>query len=233
MKQFFAFLIFCTTLLFSAQSFAQEITTAPQTNNAGFSVLQLALLEPVQWPEKEKDVKGLSLNLLYGAKNNMYGVDLGLVSKINGDFKGYNYGGISMIKGSMYGIQNNFIVSMADGDVKGIQSALYTQAKTLTGIQFGIANITKEKARGVQIGYYMNYAKEFSGLQLAVAANITQELKGMQLGIFNYAKKAKGLQFGLVNVTDNLCGLQIGLANINNNGDPLVFFPLINFSSKW
>lgn len=232
MKHFCIFLICCATLLSSSATFAQEATIPAKTNNAGFSVLQLALLEPTQWPEKEKDIKGLSLNLLYGAKNNMYGLDIGLVSKVNGDFKGYSYGGLSMVDGNMYGIQNNLIVSMAKGDVKGIQSAIYSQAKTLTGIQLGIANITKEKACGIQIGYYMNYAQEFRGLQLAAGANITQNLKGMQLAIFNYAKQAKGFQFGLVNVTDNLCGLQIGLANINNNGDPLVFFPLINFSTK-
>lgn len=184
--------------------------------SAGYTILEVALFEPIQWPAKEKDVKGLGLDLIYGAKNNMYGVNLGLVSKINGDLKGVTWGFVSLVDGDAVGYQDSFW-SVVKGDFVGMQGGLYATATNFVGWQGG----------------FYAHAVNLSGLQTGMISIVDDTAKGVQIGLYNYAKKVKGIQLGLINVADNLCGLQLGVVNVNKKGDPLKVFPIFNFSTKW
>ncbi|MBR6074471.1 MAG: hypothetical protein IKP87_04135, partial [Victivallales bacterium] len=62
--------------------------------------VMLSLLTPVQWPEKNTDVTGLRLSLLYGECDNFKGVDIGLVNRTNGDFSGLAIGGGNIADGT-------------------------------------------------------------------------------------------------------------------------------------
>lgn len=242
MKKFIILLVGVLCISFTGKVQAQ--TQAPSTP------VQFSLFDPVQWPDNTHDVKGVSLGLVYSAKNNMTGVDLINGSKITGDLKGVHWGLFSVVDGHMTGWQES-LWSTVEGDVKGLQGGLlYSRATNVKGLQGSwglamaegdfvglqgsfIASIVQGKMTGWQSGLYAK-ANDLTGLQTAAVCMVDETLVGVQFGgIYNYAGKVKGLQFGLVNVTENLAGLQIGLINVNKKGDPFKFFPIANFSTKW
>ena len=101
---------------------------------------------------------------------------------------------------TVHGLDLGIFATEVD-EVQGLQLCLiYASAeKKMVGVQYGaIANISKDDAKGVQLGFY------------------------------NSAKNMTGLQLGFINVADSLKGLQVGLVNIINTGAPLKFMVIAN-----
>lgn len=177
------------------------LTLSPlQANEKAF---EAALFHPIQIHDENTDIKGVRLNLFYAVNNDVTGIDLGFL-------------GLGKAQGNQTGISWNFIGSIVEGDFVGWQSGIYTDVGgSFTGLKGGFVNIQRGSMVGWQAGAITLAHSDFTGLQT---------------GIFNRAVDMKGLQLGLVNYAENLHGLQIGLANINASGDPLYFFPFVNFS---
>lgn len=165
--------------------------------------IELSFFHPLQLHDENTDIRGVRLNLFYAVNNDVTGVDLGLL-------------GLGQTSGDFAGISWNFVGSVVKGDMVGWQSGIYTHTHgTFTGLKTGLINRQTGELLGVQYGF-INIAHT--------------SVTGVQLGFVNKAETMNGLQFGLVNLADNLHGLQIGLANFNFSGDPLYFFPFVNFS---
>jgi hypothetical protein len=54
--------------------------------------VQLALLNPVQIFPESTSIRGARLNLLYGANENLYGVDAGLINPVTDEVGGIQLG---------------------------------------------------------------------------------------------------------------------------------------------
>lgn len=113
-------------------------------------------------------------------------------------------------------------------EVSGVQLAfIYAQADKLTGVQFALVSKTND-GQGVQWSF-VNLADKFQGGQLS-AVNWSKDVTGLQFGWVNNTESMNGLQLGLVNIAGQMKGLQLGLVNIiKNNPEFLPVFPFFNF----
>ena len=94
--------------------------------------VMLSLLTPVQWPDKDVDVTGLRLSLLYGECDNFKGLDIGLINRTNGDFSGLAIGGGNIVDGTIHGVQLGLVNWNQNGSV--------VWGKRSIGAQLGIVN---------------------------------------------------------------------------------------------
>ena len=176
--------------------------------------VMLSLLTPVQWPDKDVDVRGLRLSLLYGECDNFKGVDIGLVNRTNGDFSGLAIGGGNIADGTVHGVQLGIVNWNQNGSVVwgkrsiGAQLGIVNYSDTFCGVQSGYVNVSGSTFTGVQHSFFNN-ANDVEGLQcgawLILGVNMAYgNVTGCQIGIVNYANTmVKGLQIGLVNVIAN------------------------------
>ena len=176
--------------------------------------VMLSLLTPVQWPEKDCDVTGLRLSLLYGECDNFKGLDIGLINRTNGDFSGFAIGGGNIVDGTVHGVQLGLVNWNGNGRVVwdkrsiGAQLGFVNFSDTFCGLQSGYVNVSGSKFTGVQHGF-VNSANDFEGLQcgswLIFGVNMAfGDVTGCQIGLVNYANTmVKGLQIGIVNVIAN------------------------------
>jgi hypothetical protein len=143
---------------------------------AGFK----APMTPVQyslWPgaqvfSQDTPVRGIALNFLGGAQDDVAGLDFGLLNTVEKKFTGVGAG----------------IVNIGHGDVRGLQAGLGNTAdKSLKGMQVSIANQVDGEAAGVQAGM-LNSAGKCTGVQIGVV-NIVDSTKCVQLGLFNLNPK--------------------------------------------
>jgi hypothetical protein len=133
----------------------------------------------------------------------------------------------------------------ADTSIKGFRlNLIYGVNQDMTGLDIGLANHAKGNMSGVQLGLANIVGSDFKGWQTSLANvvygsgaglqigvyNYGESFRGMQLAAVNHTKKFSGLAIGAVNYTDVLNGLQIGVLNFNWRGEPLKFFPVLNFS---
>ncbi|HZF01938.1 MAG TPA: hypothetical protein VE344_08590 [Methylomirabilota bacterium] len=121
------------------------------------------------------------------------------------------------------------IVNGSTGESRGLSWAVFNYDDSYTGVQWGLANYSKQSFKGWQGGIFF----------LPCFANVSDgTFTGLQEGMVNVSENFTGLQVGIVNYSKNLHGVQIGLANIAmNNGwfdqMPDKFakgFPLFNWS---
>ena len=61
------------------------------------------------------------------------------------------WGAVSIVNGEFRGWQGNWIVSITNGDVHGVQTGIYNQARHVRGLQLGLVNQT-DTMEGIQIG---------------------------------------------------------------------------------
>ncbi len=180
-------------------------------------------------------VNNLGLNLFYGKRRSVYGIDLGLVSRVTGDVCGLQVnGGAAWIEGGCCGIGVSGLFNVRlDGSCGiDIASALNYTKGEFAGIQIALVNIDGEFGGG-QIGVYNHDRSGGAGFQLAVAnaafndfygwslgvVNCAERFAGLQLGVVNYAaENASGLQLGVFNGAKNLAGVQIGVLNLISTG---------------
>ena len=152
----FALLVFMI-LCFSLTSFAQSEVKP----------IQLSLWNTVQLEDASTSIHGIRI-ALYGENEDVYGVDWGLVLKVNGDMIGWQPGFVNIVEGDLMGLQEGF-VNMVGGDLWGWQS--------------GCVNFNKGQLIGVQTGF-VNSANGLRGVQLGLV-NMTQTLYGLQIGLVN------------------------------------------------
>lgn len=205
---------------------------------AGF---QFSLWDSAQLVDEHRPVHGVRINLPYGSNAAIHGFDFGIASRTARELRGLQFGLGGYVGGAVEGVQYNYVLSIAKGNVAGWQNGVYAQAGSLQGVQTGIFNYALGSVEGVQAGVVnlapgdvqgaelslVNVMGSADGFQLALV-NVSQDYNGgFALGVVNYASRVDGLQFGVVNVTDDLHGVQIGLANIAANG-VLPFMPVVN-----
>jgi TolB-like protein len=98
-------------------------TTIP---TQGYTLFQLAFINPVQLFSETTAVTGLSINLIYGKKQSVYGIDVGVGNTISQE---------------LYGIQAGLINKSKK--VVGLQAGLVNMTETMFGLQVGLINMIK------------------------------------------------------------------------------------------
>ena len=142
--------IFAFVFLLAAPAFAQ-------------TPLKLCLWAPDrQWPA-DGDVSGLRL-AIYGSSQNITGADISVVGKTEGDFLGaaFNFA-YGSYKGNMAGAAFG-LVSSVEKKACGFLAGLYSEAQSMTGVQFGLVNKTTF-LNGLQFGF-VNFASAGNGVQI-------------------------------------------------------------------
>ena len=121
--------------------------------------IQLALFNPVQIVPEGSSVTAFRFSLLYGKNQSVTGLDLGLVNMSSGGMsKGIQWGAVGVNNGSFIGWQGNWLVSISDGGIEGLQSAIYNSSNHTGGVQIGLLNMT-ETMNGIQLGL-LNFIKQ-------------------------------------------------------------------------
>lgn len=115
-------------------------------------------------------------------------------------------------------------INGSTGESGGFSWGLVNYDDSYNGVQWGLANFSRESFVGWQKGI-VNWSQG--------------SFDGFQSGVVNYGEKVHGLQLGVVNYSENLrSGVQIGFINVvANNGwfnqfpDKLATaFPIVNWS---
>ncbi len=145
----------------------------------------------VPWPKYPErtymKVNGLSLSptFLGGTNNgltisaitamsNMTGVSLGLLSGIDKNSTGFNFGFMMAGSDKMKGVQIGCFNGTTNG--KGLLIGGFDcLADSMQGVSISAVNYSKSLHKGVQIGLF----------------NYTKELNGVQIGLFNYSKTSR------------------------------------------
>jgi hypothetical protein len=128
----------------------------------------------------------------------------------------------------VYGLRLNLLYGV-QSRVVGLDAGLFNDADSLSGLGFGLCNITRQSATGVMLGAACSHSDEdFQGLQTGLVNIVGGQLSGAQLGIANGTENGVGLQIGLINRSKSMRGVQLGLLNWNENGF-LPLFPILNF----
>jgi hypothetical protein len=102
------------------------------------------------------------------------------------------------------GVQAAIGASVSSGPTQGIQTAFggALSKGDFRGLQLAAVSLAYRRAKGLQLGYALSYAKELRGVQLG-AVNIAGSVNGVQAGLVNISRgEAKGLQVGLVNYAE-------------------------------
>jgi hypothetical protein len=138
------------------------------------TAFQLSLLAPAQLFPDSFSVEGFRLDLIYGANEDLKGIDMGLINNSNGNAHGLELGAVNLV------------------------------GKDFGGVQFGLFNEDRRNVNGVQLGLINVTRLSFEGFQAAALYNDAQEdMHGLQLGIVNHAGSLNGIQIGLLNFNDD------------------------------
>jgi hypothetical protein len=195
----------CLAVMLGLSAAAAEPTVYP---------FQLALASPVALIAPEHAIHGLRLNLLWGANENVNGMDLGLINYTSGKHRGLQLGLLNLVGGDLTGF-NMGLVNWAGGKV--------------AGSEVGLINWAGGEVAGTQDAFLLNVSRGKVSYQFSLVASWAEEVEGGQFGLFNRATKMTGLQMGVINLTGELNGLQLGLLNIaTEKASPWKFLPLVN-----
>lgn len=79
----------------------------------------------------------------------------------------------------------------------------------------GFVNGSTGDSSGFSLAYILSYAEDYTGVQWGMANYTKNNFFGWQSGIVNYAGNLKGLQLGLINYAETgNSGVQVGFMNI-------------------
>lgn len=120
--------------------------------------VQLSLITPIQIYPPSDTITGFRFSLLYGRNQGMKGFDIGLVAHVEyrgfmgvqwslvgldqGDFLGWQAGGVNWVGKTMTGLQLG-MVNIAER-VEGVQFGLVNYTGTIHGLQIGLVNIIRQ-----------------------------------------------------------------------------------------
>ena len=156
-----------TALTVALLALAASLFAMPVNAQEGTKPIQLSLWTPVQLVDEATSISGLRLNI-YGTNADVTGLDIGIVNRNTGMFKGVQWGLVG-ISGSFTGWQWT-LVNITNGNVTGVQgpTAIFNSGATVKGMQWG----------------WVNKAESFEGFQLGLV-NVTNTLHGLQIGLLN------------------------------------------------
>jgi len=126
--------------------------------------INLCLWENISVFPASDEIQGLRLSI-YGVSSKVSGVDIGVVSRVTGDFLGAQWSFVNWVGGNATGYQEGIVnyvegdflgwqtsaVNVTNGSFKGLQSALVNKAGDVRGVQIAIINLA-ESLYGLQIG---------------------------------------------------------------------------------
>ena len=143
-------------------------------NSVGTSPVMFSLLNPVQAPQDNWDIKGFRLGIFYSDCVNFDGLDInGLVGRATGHAQGLQLAGlVNYVEGSGMGLQIA-PVNIVNGGFTGFQAGAVNYAGTIPGAI----------GKGFQIGLF-NGATWFKGLQIG-GINYCETMIGVQIGVIN------------------------------------------------
>ncbi len=144
--------------------------------------IQLSLWNTVQLQNASTSIHGLRL-AIYGENEDVFGVDWGIVLKVNGDMVGWQNSCVNMVEGNVEGLQEG-IVNMVGGDVWGWQT--------------GVVNMTEGEMIGLQTGL-VSFSRDLRGVQFSIV-NVTDIQYGLQIGLININKG--GTPFGILPIVN-------------------------------
>ena len=172
------------------------------SGSEGVSCVGISLFDEVAAPSAGFDIHGFRLNVLMGTHENVYGLDVGLLSNsVVKDLKGISIaGGWTNVGRSSGSLTLAGCFNYVEGDSQGVQLAL------------GYNSVFR-KMRGAQVA----------------AVNDSVDMKGLQLGVVNVTDRSRGLQVGVVNYAAALDGMQVGLVNIIETSS-VPCMPVLNFA---
>lgn len=147
----------------------------------GFSPAMLSLVTPIQVPNRDFDIGGFRLNILYGTCCNFDGLDFGVVGVSQGHANGWLVNLVNVAYGDGLGL-NTGIVNYYCSDFKGLQ--------------IGVANWI-DSGDVFQIGVY-NGAYDVQGLQIGVI-NTANKMQGLQIGVVNIISNSDLTFFPVIN----------------------------------
>lgn len=121
-------------------------------------------------------------------------------------------------------------VPSEDTSIHGLRiNIIYGSSENMIGFDFGLINRTRGDMKGFGFGLANIVDGDASAWQFGFINYVGGHTVGLQTGFYNHSEKMSGFQFGAINWTSSLHGLQIGVLNFNTRGEPLKFFPIINF----
>jgi len=142
--------------------------------------INLSLFAPVQIVKETESVTAFRFSLIYGKNVDLTGLDLSLVGRNTGSVTGVSFTAVGLVDGDFTGWQNGWLAAVTNGNMQGLQWALYTKS--------GMGS------SGVQLGF-LNMSDDFSGLQFGFI-NITETMRsGLQIGLVNIIKSKEKLKF--------------------------------------
>lgn len=227
---------------------AQTPSEPNESQRKEWAPFQISLVDPYQIFDRDTEITGMRINLLYGMNDAMWGLDLGIGNAAN-QVKGIQTG-IFNASRETYGLQAG-VVNGASRNSAVLQAGVFNGAgDDFSGIQIGVVNDTTtlasrpNKVSGFQLGalnlgFYNPYLSSrgksplmnttsFRGVEIG-AINAKHELRGLSIGAFNAAGYLSGVQIGVINFAEEAQGLQIGVFNFISKSK-LRFFPVLNAS---
>jgi hypothetical protein len=148
-----------------------------------FTPLQIGIWGPdAQLFEQDLPVWGLRLNLIQSQNDDVFGLDLGFLSRIGeADALSFNlYNSAVTLKGGQVGIYN-------------------TVSSEAVGLQLGFYNVDESSIAGGQLGL-VNVAQSVAGCQLGLF-NRCISMQGIQIGLINIIEDAEIRFFPFVNAS--------------------------------
>ncbi len=178
MRRLFALAALAATAVLLAPAPALEAQTEEP--------FEFALFSPLQVRGPESAIQVLRISLLYGENVSVKGLDLGLVARTTGgESKGLQYALVGYVEGDFVGWQNSGLAAVVQGNMVGLQTALYTQSATGEVFQFGLVN-TADDVSGFQLGI-VNFAENLYGLQIGLVNIIESKTNFSFLPIVNWS----------------------------------------------
>ena len=191
-----------------------QVAQAEEERSWNWSPLGIGIAAPLQLPFMETDVYGLRFGGFYGANNDVYGLDCGIVELEWGDFIGAQAALFTWAEGNAYGLQLGALANVVGGRAVGVQvGCVNVDWAGDTGLQLGLINYDTD-FNGLQLGAIINWNNSASaGAQLGLINSNQDAFKGCAIGLVNYSGQFNGLQLGFVDIADEMTGVQLGLFN--------------------
>ena len=171
-----------TSLVCLCLTGSKALADPPEDEGMYTTPVNLSLFTPIElFPLKPRRVVGLSLNLLYGHEEELWGAQAGVVNSAD------------LLRGVQLGVAN-----ISDGGT-GVQIGLFQWVEgDLVGVQVGLTNYVRD-FKGLQLSAG-NIATRVKGIQLSPGSNINDSFSGIQVGLWNSNRKNFwGIQVGLLN----------------------------------
>ncbi len=159
---------------------------------AGLVVFGASAAEKVRWPvwfsfndSSDIDVVGLRLNLFSGQCEQVTGMDLGFI----GRSQYYNGIQINLLRNDVKDTLQGWQISLGynstgDGEMFGLQTGLWNEAKTISGLQVGLVNLA-DYSKGLQVGI-INRVEGMSGYQVGLI-NIIRDSRVPFMPLINFS----------------------------------------------